>query len=97
MSDQSAGDVHTVMNESRLFPPSDDFVRNALINSETQYNELYQRSIQDPEGFWSELAKSELHWFEPFHTTLKWNEPFAEWFIGGKTNASYNCVDAHVA
>ena len=96
MSDHSAGDVHTVMNETRLFPPSEEFVRNAVINSEAQYNELYQHSIKDPEGFWSDLAKKDLHWFEPFHTTLKWNEPFAEWFIGGKTNACYNCVDAHV-
>ena len=96
MSDHSAGDVHTVMNETRLFPPSPEFVSQAQINSEAQYNELYQRSIQDPEGFWGDMAKQELHWFEPFHTTMKWEEPFAEWFVGGKTNACYNCVDAHV-
>jgi acetyl-CoA synthetase len=96
MSDHSTGDVHTVMNETRLFPPSEDFVRQAVINSEAQYDALYRRSIEDPEGFWAEEARANLHWFTPFQKTMQWKEPFAEWFIGGKTNASYNCLDAHV-
>src|SRR6185437_14887294 len=40
---------------------------------------------------------AELHWFKPFDKVLEWNEPFAKWFVGGKTNASYNCLDAHLA
>ena len=51
----------------------------------------------DPPAFWAKLAKEELHWFEPFTQALKWDEPQAEWFVGGKTNASYNCLDKHVA
>ncbi|MEE2989776.1 MAG: acetate--CoA ligase, partial [Planctomycetota bacterium] len=50
----------------------------------------------DPEAFWGDLAREELHWFEDFHTVLDWNEPVASWFVGGKTNASYNCLDIHL-
>src|SRR5690606_3036718 len=46
---------------------------------------------------WAKLAKEELHWFTPFTDALRWNEPVAEWFAGGKTNASYNCLDKQVA
>ncbi len=57
---------------------------------------MYERARQDPETFWGDLAREELHWFEDFHTVLDWNEPVASWFVGGKTNASYNCLDLHL-
>ena len=60
------------------------------------YEELYERSKADPEKFWGELAQQELHWFQPFSKVLEWNEPFAKWFVGGRTNVSYNCLDAHL-
>ena len=47
----------------------------------------------DPEKFWGDLAREELHWFQPFDKVLEWKEPFAKWFVGGKTNVSYNCLD----
>src|SRR5205814_2051566 len=53
-------------------------------------------AAEDPEGFWGEQAVNELHWFQPFHTVLEWKPPFAKWFVGGKTNASYNCLDVHL-
>src|SRR5262249_49535958 len=56
---------------------------------------LWNRAKADLEGFWAEQAK-ELHWFKPFDKVLEWNEPFAKWFVGGKTNASYNCLDLHL-
>jgi acetyl-CoA synthetase len=84
------------MNESRLFPPSEAFAAAAHIGSLAEYEALWKRSTDDPEAFWGELAKSELHWFEPFTEVLRWNEPLAEWFVGGKTNISYNCLDAHL-
>ena len=61
-----------------------------------QYQAIYDTSIQDIEGFWSKEARDHLHWFKPFETTLEWDEPFAKWFVGGQTNVSYNCLDAHV-
>lgn len=96
MSEHS-GHVETVMVEQRLFPPSEDFARRARIKSLAEYQALYDHAASDFEAFWAAQAKQHLHWFTPFTTTLKWNEPFAEWFVGGKTNASYNCLDAQIA
>ena len=62
-----------------------------------EYQRLWDEAAADPAAFWAKLAKDELHWFEPFTKALEWNEPFAKWFVGGKTNASYNCLDKHVA
>ncbi len=55
---------------------------------------MYQRSVEDPEGFWDEVAR-ELHWFAPWTKVLDWQAPWAKWFVGGKTNLCYNCVDRH--
>lgn len=96
MSESIQGQVKTVLQENRLFPPSAAFVEQAKINSMAAYERLYQEAAQDTERFWGDLAKQELHWFQPFTKTLEWNEPFAQWFLGGKTNASYNCLDIHL-
>ncbi len=96
MSDRSSGQIDTVMIEKRLFPPSDDFASRAAIGSPEAYQALYDAAQADPEAFWAKLAKEELHWFEPFTKALEWEPPFAKWFIGGKTNVSYNCLDAHL-
>ena len=85
------------MHEDRVFPPTAEFVSKASIASAEQYQALWDRAAADPEAFWGELARQELHWFKPFDEVLRWNEPFAEWFVGGKTNAAYNCLDAHLA
>jgi len=61
------------------------------------YRALYDRSVQDPEGFWGDIASSELHWFEKWTKVLDWNSPFAKWFVGGKINVSYNCLDRHLS
>ena len=84
-------------NDPRFSPP-DSFREKAQIKSLEEYKQLYQQSIDDPEGFWSEQAKR-LDWIEPWTTTLEWNfdEPKVEWFKGGKLNASVNCLDRHVA
>ena len=93
---KSAGQIANVMNETRVFPPSAEFSAKAVIGSMQAYQTLYAESIADPVAFWERQAHEHLHWFEPFHTGLEWNEPFAKWFVGGKTNVSYNCLDAHV-
>lgn len=95
MSDP-AGQIDTVMHEERLFPPSAEFASQARIKSLDEYQSLWDRAKADPVEFWAELAREELHWFEPFSESLKWNEPFAEWFVGGKTNVSYNCLDRNI-
>ena len=96
MSIQSAGQIDNVMKEERLFPPPAEFAAKARIGSMEHYEKLYRQAAADLEGFWGNLAR-ELHWFEPFHKVLDWNEPLAKWFVGGKTNASYNCLNVHLA
>ncbi len=96
MTTQKSGQIDTVMKEERLFPPNAQFVSKARIQSPEEYQQLWDRAAADPEAFWAELAREELHWFEPFQETLVWNEPYAEWFVGGKTNASANCLDRHI-
>jgi len=95
MSDAASGQIDTVMQESRLFPPPADFARRARIPSLAAYEKLWREAAGDPEGFWGPAA-AELHWFRPWQRVLAWNEPFAEWFVGGKTNASFNCLDRHL-
>jgi len=92
----SGGQIDTVMLEKRRFPPSAEFCAKAQIGSPQAYEELYERARADPEKFWGDLAREELHWFQPFSKVLEWNEPFAQWFVGGQTNVSYNCLDAHL-
>ncbi len=97
MSGQGDGNIDTVMVEQRRFPPSAEFSSQANIKSFDEYQQLFDRAAADPEAFWAAEAKQHLHWFEPFTQTLQWNCPDAQWFVGGKTNASYNCLDRHVA
>jgi len=90
------GDIDSVMVEQRLFPPSPEFSAKARIKSLDEYQQLVDRAAADPEAFWAAEAREHLHWFEPFTTTLEWDLPYAKWFAGGKTNASYNCLDAQL-
>ncbi len=87
--------IDNVMREARLFPPPAEFAAQARVKSLADYEAMWNRADAENEAFWGELAQ-ELHWFEPFSQVLEWNEPFAQWFVGGKTNASYNCLDAHL-
>jgi acetyl-CoA synthetase len=64
------------------------------VKSLEEYETLYRHSIEDPQRFWAEVA-SELHWFAPWTSVLEWNPPSARWFVGGKMNLCYNCVDRH--
>ena len=89
--------IDTVMQEKRLFPPPKEFSSKARIKSLDEYQELWDEAASDPLKFWADLARDELHWFEPFEKPLVWKEPFAHWFVGGKTNASYNCLDRNLA
>jgi acetyl-CoA synthetase len=95
-SSVSTGQISNVLTESRLFPPSEAFSQRAAIGSLEAYQKLYGESVADHEAFWGREARTHIHWFEPFQKILEWNEPFAKWFVGGKTNASYNCLDANI-
>jgi acetyl-CoA synthetase len=88
--------IESVLRESRVYPPPADFARQAHIKSLEEYRALWQRAYDDPEGFWAEQAKI-VDWFAPWTKVLEWNEPFAKWFVDGRLNACWNCVDRHVA
>ena len=96
MSQTTSGQIDTVMVEKRLFPPSEEFSSTARISSMTQYQELYDQAKSDPEAFWGDIARDELHWFEPFNQVMSREGDVCSWFVGGKTNISFNCIDANI-
>ena len=93
-SDHGGGSITSVLQETRVFPPPEEFARKAHISGLAQYEALWDRAKDDPERFWGEQAQA-LHWDKPWDKVLDWQPPFAKWFVGGKLNASYNCVDRH--
>ena len=88
--------IESILQEHRLFHPSAAFSQNAHIKSLDDYQRLYEKAKADPQAFWAELAESELHWFQKWDTVLDWQPPFAKWFVNGKLNISYNCLDRHL-
>src|SRR5262245_21441731 len=85
----------SVLKEKRVFYPPTAFAGKARIKSLSGYKSIYRDSIRHPERFWSKAAES-LHWFTRWRKVLRWNPPFAKWFVGGKLNVSYNCLDRHL-
>ncbi len=87
----------SMMDEKRVFPPPKEFSEKAHIKSFEEYKKLYDRSVSDPEGFWAERAE-QIDWFKKWDKVMV--EDFAnakhEWFVGGKLNVSYNCIDRHL-
>ncbi len=83
--------IEALLKENRSFPPPEDFAQQANLNDP----EIYTRAAEDPEAFWADVARG-LDWFRPWEQVLHWEVPFAKWFVGGKLNACYNCVDRHV-
>jgi len=88
-------EIESTLNEERVFTPPADFSANAHIKSFEEYERIYAEAKTDPEGFWARQAE-ELDWFKKWDTVLEWNEPFAKWFVGGKLNIAYNCLDRHL-
>ena len=89
--------ITSMMDEKRVFPPSEEVVKQAHIKSMDEYKKLFKRSIDDPEGFWGEMAE-QLDWYKKWDKVLveDFKEAKHEWFVGGKLNVSYNCIDRHL-
>jgi len=85
------------MSEDKVYPVPESFARQAHIDA-AGYAEMYQRSIDDPEGFWAEQADRFLSWFKPWDTVLDWDfsKGHIRWFEGAQLNVSYNCIDRHL-
>jgi acetyl-CoA synthetase len=91
MSVQANPEIEALFSERREFPPPAEFAAQANAQSE-----LYALADRDYEAFWAQMARERLTWSHDFERTLEWEPPFAKWFVGGKLNASYNCLDRHV-
>lgn len=92
----SEPNIESILQENRLFHPPSEFSQNAHIKSLEDYQRLYDKAKADPQQFWADLATTELAWFQKWDTVLDWQPPFAKWFVGGKMNISYNCLDRHL-
>ncbi|MCC3593249.1 acetate--CoA ligase [Microcoleus sp. PH2017_28_MFU_U_A] len=88
--------IESILQEKRLFQPPAEFSQKAHIKSLEEYQALYDKAKADPQAFWAELATQELDWFQNWDTVLDWQPPFAKWFVNGKINISYNCLDRHL-
>ena len=87
----TAAAIDALLEENRTFPPPLEFRAKAVIRDES----IYAQAADDFEAFWAKIA-GELDWFVTWNRVLEWNAPDAKWFVGGKLNASYNCLDRHI-
>jgi len=90
-SDKNSGAIAALLDEDRAYPPKAEFTRQANVQDDS----IYAQAEKDPERFWASVA-SELDWFTKWEKVLEWRSPDAKWFVGGKINVSYNCIDRHL-
>ena len=88
--------IKSVLTENRSFPPPKAFAAEAKVGSMADYEALYRRADEDPDGFWGDVA-GELAWEKRWSRVLDWKLPDARWFVGGALNLSVSCLDRHVA
>jgi acetyl-CoA synthetase len=84
-------DIDVLLQENRKFAPTDEFRRDANLSDPS----IYETAARDPETYWAKQAET-LHWFHRWSKVLEWKPPRAKWFLGGKINVSYNCIDRHI-
>ena len=97
-------EISSLLKESRIFAPNEEFLQKANISEESSYKNLYKQSIEDPENFWAEQANLHISWYRKWDSVLNYDfqtigeaaGPYVEFFKGAKLNACYNCVDRHV-
>ncbi len=88
---EDSGRFDALLQEDRTFPPSEAFKAQAIISDPN----VYEEATRDPEAFWTKFAEA-LDWCKKWDTVLDWKPPHAQWFLGGKLNVSYNCLDRHL-
>ncbi|AXG99438.1 acetate--CoA ligase [Deinococcus wulumuqiensis] len=86
--------IDAMLHETRVIPPSAEFQSAARVSREA-YERRYRQSLDQPDEFWSEVAR-DLHWMKEWNRVLDWQEPHAQWFVGGQTNIAYNALDRNV-
>ncbi|MBI3298510.1 MAG: acetate--CoA ligase [Elusimicrobia bacterium] len=101
MTEHSAGNgrentnIESLLKEGRVFKPSAAFSKGTEVGSPAAWEKLRAQASKSPVKFWEARAK-ELRWEKPWKKALDWKFPFAKWFVGGKLNASANCLDRHL-
>ena len=97
-AEAGSGSIESSAEETRIYPPPPEFAERAVIGSAKEYADLYARSIDDPEGFWADMAREHVEWIQPFDTVVSggFEELDYRWFDGGVLNASANCLDRHL-
>lgn len=91
--------IESLLHEERVFYPPEELSKEAYVKSLEEFKEIYKRSIEDPEGFWAEKAEELITWYKKWDKVLEYSfkdNIYVKWFIGGKLNACYNCVDRHI-
>jgi len=88
-------EIESLLKEKRVFKPDAAFRKQANW-SRKQIAEYRKLGAKSPERFWAKMAKEHVTWFKPWKKVLDWKPPFAKWFVGGKLNVSYNCLDRHL-
>ena len=90
--------IESLLKEKRIFHSPPEFSKKAYIKNLSEYQKIYERSIHDPPSFWAEKADG-LTWFKKWDNVYSWDpdKVICKWFEGGKLNASYNCLDRHLA
>ena len=99
-----AKEIETTSKEKRVYQPPKNIRKNAHIKSESEYGRLYDESIKKPAKFWARQASENLDWFKKWNKVMEYDffdigdssAPYARFFIGGKLNVSYNCLDRHI-
>ena len=93
-----ADNIESLMHENRCYEPPAEGRDRAHVKSIEEYNAIYKRSIEDPDGYWGDRANELLTWFKPWDKVLEYDfdKPEIKWFAGGKLNATYNCLDRHL-
>ncbi len=92
--------IKVLYHGKEKFPPPSDFSARAHIKSMAEYEELYRRSVEDPEGFWAEKAEEFVDWYQKWDKVLDYSfegDIYIKWFVNGKLNVSYNCLDRHLS
>src|SRR5256712_1074858 len=92
---QAATHIDSILQERRKFECPEHFRQQAHIKSLEEYERMYRESVEQPDKFWGRIA-NELQWFKKWDKGLEWDCPWAKWFVGGRINLSYNCLDRHV-
>src|SRR3954447_13620115 len=88
VSEDTGQTIETMFQEDRRYPPSPEFAAQA--NAQPS---IYERDFEE---FWETEGRERLSWFEPYSELYEWDAPYAKWYLGGKLNVCFNCVDRHV-